>query len=203
MFSKNQFKLGFKTYTSEKSECVICYDEIEKNNIIQSNCNHIYCISCFKKYLSVKSETKSKLNCPYCRQMIDNISINNEEEKEKIIKEYCEINKKFSLFDPVSIYIYTDMYTIPIQGEIDLEGGNDFIVVYPIVVSFILFIYACFIISIEKDIVKQLIHFLITVLGIWYVLYSIVACFYELNIIECYLIGWVSLVTVGTIIIIY
>lgn len=215
MFSnpKNQFNFSIKTNKSfcELSECSICYDEINKNNKIITDCNHIYCICCFKKYLLTKSENNiynNSLQCPYCRQKIKYISLNNEEESEFIINEYCSINKNFNLLDPVSIYIYNDLYHIAttgdiyLEGEIDLEGGNDIIVIYPVVVSIILFIYACFIISIENDIIKKLINFLIMVLGTWHILYTVASRFNNINIIECYLIGWFSLVIMGTLLII-
>ena len=217
MFSNNniRFNLSFETYDSsfECTECSICYDKIDKNNIIKTNCNHIYCISCFKTYLCIKSKNinTTKLQCPYCRQNVEIISIHNEEEKQFIINEYCScsIDKNYNIFDPISVYVYTDLYYIAITGDIYLEGDfnensrNDIIVIYPIIVSIILFIYTCFIISINNDIIKQLINFLILVLGTWYVFYTLLKRFYEITMIEYYFIGWVSLFILGTILIVY
>jgi len=157
------------------------------------------------------------LDCAYCRQSIDCISLNNEEEKENIIKEFCTTHKKFSLFDPITIEIYNDLYNVYTNVTIDLYGNiinennennennelNELIVIYPIIATIILFIYACFMISIDKDIVKRLIHFLVIVFGIWYVLYSLMKRFHNLNVAECYFIGWISLIIVGTLFILY
>jgi hypothetical protein len=210
MFSypKKQFHLNFKKYISEKSECSICYDEVENNNIIQTDCNHHYCIPCFKKYLSIKKENNTNLTCPYCRQHIKSVSLNNQEETQHIIDDFCTEHNTFTLFYPITIDIYNDLYT---NGMFDLYGNpistndnnelNDLIVIviYPIVSSVLLFIYMCFMISIDK----RLIYFLVIVLGLWYILYTLLNKFYHLNVAECYFIGWFSLIAVGTSIIVY
>ena len=53
------FRISFKTCDfSGISECFICYDEIENDNKIKTECNHIYCIPCFKKYLTEKKKNR-------------------------------------------------------------------------------------------------------------------------------------------------
>jgi len=211
--NKVRFNLLFKTHDDssfESTECSICYDEIEKNNIIKTDCNHIYCIPCFKTYIFIKSKNinTDKIQCPYCRQHVKMISLDNEEEQQFIMNEYCSC-KSFNIFEPSSVYVYTDLYYIATTGDIYLEGDfntdtrNDIIVIYPIIVSIILFIYACIIISIDNNIIKQLIKFLGIVLGTWYLFYSLLKRFYEISMIECYFMGWVSLCIFGTILIIY
>jgi len=213
-YSKKHFHLNFKKNISEKSECSICYDEVENNNIIQTDCNHHYCIPCFKKYLSIKKENNTNLTCPYCRHVINSVSLNNPEETQCIINEFCTEHNTFTLFHSITMEHYSDLFNVYINGTFDLYGNpistnennelNDMIVIYPIVATIILFIYACFMISIDKDdIVKRLIHFVVIVLGLWYILYTLLAKIYNLNDIECYFIGWVSLIIVETFIIVY
>lgn len=47
-----------------KHECLICYDYY--NKIINTKCNHFYCISCYNKWFIDKNKDK----CPYCRNNI-------------------------------------------------------------------------------------------------------------------------------------
>jgi len=63
---KNKYKIGIISV----NECIICYDE----NVVgyQSACNHFLCIECCKKYFE-KNEPKK---CPYCRQCIPILRIN-------------------------------------------------------------------------------------------------------------------------------
>lgn len=43
-------------------ECPICFQEILAEDLITTNCNHIYCYDCFNKWLN-----KNKTTCPICR----------------------------------------------------------------------------------------------------------------------------------------
>ena len=48
---------------NEVTNCCICFENMEDN--IKLNCEHIYCNSCIKKWLTEKSNT-----CPTCREEI-------------------------------------------------------------------------------------------------------------------------------------
>jgi hypothetical protein len=77
-FPDNQFKNNHNNISSDslqslnhlviripKDECCICFESIEKKNLIITKCNHIYHLSCL-----LKSLLKSNL-CPLCRCEIE------------------------------------------------------------------------------------------------------------------------------------
>jgi len=51
--------------------CSICYDKLKKNNILETECGHVYCVDCISQYISnVQHQTaaaEKKITCPYCR----------------------------------------------------------------------------------------------------------------------------------------
>ncbi len=51
-------------------ECSVCYCVLTLKNIVNTECNHVYCKDCFWKW------TKENNNCPMCRTTI--VSYNNE-----------------------------------------------------------------------------------------------------------------------------
>lgn len=50
-------------------ECPICYNNVDKTNIITLNCKHDFCLDCSQKLLNTKHK-----NCPYCRNDIQTIT---------------------------------------------------------------------------------------------------------------------------------
>ena len=62
-------------------ECPICFNETLSENLITTNCNHIYCYDCFNKWL-----IKDKTTCPICRINIDFFEYNNKNYKLHIIE---------------------------------------------------------------------------------------------------------------------
>jgi hypothetical protein len=201
MFFKptNAFHLSFKINNSSCiSECSICYDEIEKNNEIKTDCNHIYCIPCFKKYLIVKRDNNDKLLCPYCRQAVDSISLNNEEEKQRITNE-LSITNTFHFIDeirnsfyPSSIYAYHDIYNIVTIGDINLyEDIPDILIIYPFVVCILLLIYICFTLSIDYIIIINI----AIIVRSWYLFYQIASLYQVINMENYCFISWVLLCT--------
>jgi hypothetical protein len=54
-------------------ECSICYTSIYDYNRLTTNCNHLFCIECFKQY-TVEKDIQI-LSCPMCRQEIKEIYI--------------------------------------------------------------------------------------------------------------------------------
>jgi hypothetical protein len=211
MFSKPKacFNLTFKKINMINSECSICYDDVEKNNLIKTNCNHTYCISCFKQYLSIKSNDTfvNNISCPYCRQHIHCLSLNDEEEIKFIKNEYCNIYKYFNIFEPVSVYEYHDIYNIVTIGDFELHDIPEAIVVYPIVVYILLFSYVCFsyiCLKITLDIyVIDLLIKLAIIARLWYLLYQIISFYYLVKIEHYCFITWLGLGFVGIYTIIY
>ena len=51
-----------------KDSCLICLND-ELDEYIQTNCNHIYCITCLHKHMSTKTN-KNYCKCPLCRTEI-------------------------------------------------------------------------------------------------------------------------------------
>lgn len=59
----------------ENLSCSICYDDLESNTLT-TNCNHIYCVNCFKQYIQTNPISNRKVKCPYCRQIIQKVFMN-------------------------------------------------------------------------------------------------------------------------------
>jgi hypothetical protein len=188
------FRISFKTCDfSGISECFICYDEIKNDNKIKTECNHIYCIPCFKKYLTVKKKNNNNLSCPYCRQSVDSISLNNEKEKQLIINEFCIINEGYNIYInslyPTSIYVFHNLYNINIISDIGLhEDIPDIIIIYPFAIYTLIFMYICYTIKIDY-IILIIIGIIV---GLWYLFYQILSL-YNLNTQNYYFASWVLL----------
>jgi hypothetical protein len=51
--------------------CSICHEKLKKNNVLETECGHVYCVDCISQYISnvqhqYITELK-KIKCPYCR----------------------------------------------------------------------------------------------------------------------------------------
>lgn len=51
----------------EYDDCPICFDGIDKNNLIKTNCNHTICHTCISTLLT----RSRKVSCPMCRTNIN------------------------------------------------------------------------------------------------------------------------------------
>jgi hypothetical protein len=49
-------------YSEDANTCSICYEELNIDNIVNTMCNHLYCKTCFFKWLN------QGYNCPMCRR---------------------------------------------------------------------------------------------------------------------------------------
>ena len=49
-------------YSEDANTCSICYKELNIDNIVNTMCNHLYCKTCFFKWLN------QGYNCPMCRR---------------------------------------------------------------------------------------------------------------------------------------
>ena len=45
----------------ESLKCIVCYEKLDVNNIVNTQCDHKYCWECFFKWI------KTNPTCPYCR----------------------------------------------------------------------------------------------------------------------------------------
>lgn len=70
--------------TEEQQECCICMDQKEKTDICCLQCPHSFCGVCLTTTLKSYNEAK----CPLCRETIQTIRVQNEENREKIA-EHC------------------------------------------------------------------------------------------------------------------
>jgi hypothetical protein len=69
--------------------CPICYENLDKNNIIITNCNHYYCFDCFYQFMkSIYSTNYINNNCCCCRTKITILKYHNENEFNKIKKTF-------------------------------------------------------------------------------------------------------------------
>ena len=67
----------------ECHDCPICFETIEKNNCIRTECGHIFHTSCLMRHTAVNGYT-----CPYCRaDMVDKESLNSKDDDEYSIYE--------------------------------------------------------------------------------------------------------------------
>lgn len=56
------------------NECPICFEEIDKNDVVKLTCKHTYCVACIKKYLETKPNEPC---CSLCRESIKEVNVSN------------------------------------------------------------------------------------------------------------------------------
>lgn len=56
------------------NECPICFDEINKNDVVKLTCKHTYCVACIKKYLETKPKEPC---CSLCRKSFTEVNVSN------------------------------------------------------------------------------------------------------------------------------
>ena len=65
--------------STEEATCPICFDTAIKCKLLQTNCDHWFCVDCLINYTdSIKYKT-CKPNCPYCRTVIVGLKSNDED----------------------------------------------------------------------------------------------------------------------------
>ena len=74
---------------AEETHCGVCWEKVDKRRVV-TPCNHLYCSSCFFKWM------KEKRTCPACRKNFDDEEIKNREELLHEINE--DIASHFSIF---------------------------------------------------------------------------------------------------------
>jgi hypothetical protein len=55
--------------SDQDDDCVICCDKLKKEQAGKFLCGHIMHITCIKKYLKSKIESRENITCPICRQI--------------------------------------------------------------------------------------------------------------------------------------
>ena len=94
-------------------DCSICLDIIEKNTGIKTKCGHIFHKKCIIKCIDYKINSEeyydNKLECPNCRENINEIDDNNIMEKlEKLNNKQITLNINIGIYPTVMM----DMYSI-------------------------------------------------------------------------------------------
>jgi len=99
-YPKRRFHMKIiKTKEEINNTCSICYDTITQTNQLKTSCNHIFCISCIKEYM-INTTKKYNLECPYCRQLIINIKMSNQEEINLMRKHFCKLTQPIHFMEP-------------------------------------------------------------------------------------------------------
>ena len=88
-----------KTKKEVINTCSICYEETNLQNQLSTSCNHIFCISCTKEYM-INTPKQHNLECPYCRQIIVNIKMSNQEEINLMRKHFCKLTQTIHFMEP-------------------------------------------------------------------------------------------------------
>ena len=82
-FVNNRYKNSFVTKIladenpeemKEACECPICYDTVEKMDVITTECGHNYCSPCYEKYMLSVISTKTPCCCS-CRAVITTVTV--------------------------------------------------------------------------------------------------------------------------------
>lgn len=104
-----------KNTIEEKEECPICYEEnIESNDILETNCNHRFCKNCICNYVDSFKSYKVP-TCPLCRTDITTFNINDQchfvELDKKYKKTYETTNQDYENSTPNSV-VYIDDFEV-------------------------------------------------------------------------------------------
>jgi hypothetical protein len=97
-YKKVHLNINKTSVNSTNVECSICLENQNENSSLFTSCNHVFCISCFKKYMI--SIQEQNLKCPYCRQIIVYINLQNQEEINILRKTFCKTTQSIEFMEP-------------------------------------------------------------------------------------------------------
>ena len=69
----------------EKAECSVCFEELSREKMVKTGCNHVFCSECVAGVAKTRG-IKSFIRCPCCRADIDQLTVGCHEEHAEIIK---------------------------------------------------------------------------------------------------------------------
>ena len=98
-YKKVHLNINKTSVNSTNVECSICLENKNNNSSLITSCNHVFCISCFKKYMI--SIQEQNLKCPYCRQIIIHINLQNQEEINILRKTFCKTTQTIEFMEPI------------------------------------------------------------------------------------------------------
>lgn len=102
MFPRKKTHLNIikTSVNSTNVECSICLEnQNNHHSSLFTSCNHVFCISCFKKYMI--SIQEQNLKCPNCRQIIIFINLQNQEEINILRKTFCKTTQTIEFMEPI------------------------------------------------------------------------------------------------------
>jgi len=80
--------LCIESLDKKELECSICFDNFKEIDLIKTDCNHIFCKTCFEKTIEYVLPYKS-ISCSLCRQKIENVNV-------KCIEIHNDFNLKYN-----------------------------------------------------------------------------------------------------------
>ena len=82
-------------------ECSVCFEDIDINKIVTTDCNHTFCNTCFFKWIRVNS------NCPTCRKDFGiSKKDNNIEEQRRILNDLYSRQRQITEFLRTGVVLY-------------------------------------------------------------------------------------------------
>eukprot|EP01029_Cantina_marsupialis_P025178 TRINITY_DN662359_c0_g2_i1.p1 TRINITY_DN662359_c0_g2~~TRINITY_DN662359_c0_g2_i1.p1 ORF type:complete len:262 (-),score=37.55 TRINITY_DN662359_c0_g2_i1:189-974(-) len=76
-------------------DCAICLSDVTLP--IETNCGHIFCVSCFIEYWNISFNGLAKATCPYCRRNVNMIQeLFSPEDHSEAFNLVCRYNNRFS-----------------------------------------------------------------------------------------------------------
>lgn len=97
-YKKSHLNINKTSVNSTNVECSICLENKDNISSLVTSCNHVFCISCFKKYMI--SIQEQNLKCPNCRQIIIHINLQNQEEINILRKTFCKTTQIIEFMEP-------------------------------------------------------------------------------------------------------
>ena len=108
---ENFYSEMIKVLSQEIFECPLCFENVEKDQVVVTDCLHIVCVTCWNELFKKLMMS----NCPMCKQLISDKTViihprygkNNESKLEKLIQEifYVPEDEKIILFTQFTILV--------------------------------------------------------------------------------------------------
>ncbi len=72
---KHKINSVTKKESKDLIECNICFENIDKLNLIEYNCKHNFCVHCVKKTIQTSEENQQDPCCALCREKINTLNL--------------------------------------------------------------------------------------------------------------------------------
>ena len=110
----------------ENTECPICYNIIEDNNLCITNCDHYFCLECLNEWIKINN------NCPTCRGEIISYKNNNETNRLIFINNNEELQDIYSNIGELENIIHNaeNNMLINYKNKILLKITSTFLIIF-------------------------------------------------------------------------